>query len=216
MGGVSLRALLVLNGSIFDYNHYKSYIERSEFVICGDGGARHLKKMGLKPDVLLGDFDSISKKDLEYYKSKGTEIMEYPVKKDRTDAEIAVDYAIDSGFSVVTIIGAVGTRIDHSLSNIHMLKKLLDNGITGVIANENNEVTLISKNITLEKEENVKITLLPFTEKVYGVTTRGLYYPLEDAVIKIGESIGVSNEFSDAAADISIKSGLLLVIKSWD
>ncbi len=116
----------------------------------------------------------------------------------------------------MVIIGAVGSRIDHSLSNIHMLKKLLDNGVKGIILNENNEVSLIRDHILLQREENVKISLLPLTQKVCGVTTKGLLYPLKDATLELGKSIGISNEFSCSVAEITTSSGLLLVIKEWN
>lgn len=204
------------SGSIEDYSHYEKYLGESPYIICADGGAGHAKSLGVKPDLLVGDFDSISVQDLDYYKEIGTEILKYPVEKDMTDTQLAVETAIQKGFEEVVLIGALGTRFDHSLSNIFLLKKLLDAGVKGKIVNEHNEITLISDRIRLQRESGTKVTLLPLSGEVHGVTTSGLYYPLEDADIMLGSSWGVSNEFTSEIAEVTVKSGLLLVIMARD
>jgi thiamine pyrophosphokinase len=144
------------------------------------------------------------------------EIVKYPSEKDMTDAEIAAELAMEKGYDEIVFIGATGTRLDHSLSNIMMLKSLLERGVKGIIVNEHNEVMVIDKHVTLIREENYKVTLLPLTEIVEGVSTKGLYYELKDATLKMGSSFGVSNEFSEDAAEVTIKKGLMLVIKARD
>jgi thiamine pyrophosphokinase len=96
------------------------------------------------------------------------------------------------------------------------LKKLLDVGIKGKIIDEHNEIVLINDSISLEREEGVRLSLVPLTEKVTGVTTKGLRYPLENATMEISSTLGVSNEFKEDTATVSITGGLLLVIKSRD
>ena len=211
-----MTALIVCSGSIKDYSYHKKYFEKAQFVICVDGGAKHIRKFGLVPDVLIGDLDSISGEDLEYFIDMKVKIIRYPSQKEMTDTEIAINYAIDNGYKEVVIIGGIGTRIDHSLANILLLKQLLEKGIKGILANEKNEITLIKDRIKLEKETDAKLTLLPLTKVVEGITTKGLYYQLNCEDIELGSSRGVSNEFKDEIAEISIKSGILIVIKSKD
>jgi thiamine pyrophosphokinase len=211
-----MTALIVCSGSIMDYSHYKKYFEKAKYVICVDGGAKHIREMGIVPNVLIGDLDSISDVDFQYLKDKKVETIKYPSQKDMTDAEIAVDFAADKGFEEIIIIGGIGTRLDHSLANVLLLKKLLDKGIKGILLNENNEITLIKDKIEIEKEKGVKLSLLPLSGVVEGITTKGLYYPLNNEDIEIGSSRGVSNEFKDEVAEVSIKSGILIVIKSRD
>jgi thiamine pyrophosphokinase len=208
--------VIICNGEIRDYGYYKKYLNRAEIIICADGGAVHARRFDIKPHVLLGDFDSISKEDFDYFKNIGVKIEKFPVEKDQTDTEIAVDYAIGKGCKSIIILGGIGYRLDHSLSNIFLLKKMLDRGVSGKIVDEYNEIILISDRIKLQKEENLKITLLALGEKVEGVTTRGLSYPLDDATLEQGSTWGVSNEFADEFAEVLIKNGLLLVIKSSD
>lgn len=209
-----MKAVIVCNGTISDYEHMKKYFEGAGLVICADGGARHLRRFGLIPDILLGDFDSISETDLRFFKDKGVEIASYPAKKDMTDTEIAVELALGKDCSTLTILGGVGTRLDHSLSNVLLLKKMLACGVNGLIADEYNEIVLIRDSIRLERENNARVTLLPLSQKVCGVTTKGLYFPLENATLEMGSTWGVSNEFSAEAAEVTVKEGLLLVIKS--
>ncbi|PNT93428.1 thiamine diphosphokinase [Clostridium thermosuccinogenes] len=210
------KAVIICNGSVEDYSYYKKHLEAAQFIICADGGATHALKFGIKPDVLLGDFDSIPKGDFDCLLEQGVEIVKYPSEKDMTDAEIAAELAMEKGYDEIVFIGATGTRLDHSLSNIMMLKSLLERGVKGIIVNEHNEVMVIDKHVTLIREENYKVTLLPLTEIVEGVSTKGLYYELKDATLKMGSSFGVSNEFSEDAAEVTIKKGLMLVIKARD
>lgn len=209
-------AVIVCNGTISDYTYYNKYFDASKFIISVDGGASHLRKFGIKPDVLLGDFDSINKADFDYFKELSVEIVKFPAQKDMTDTELAVELAIEKGYKTLVFIGALGTRYDHSLSNIFMLRQLLNKGIEGIVVNETNEITLIHDKIRIYKEEGIKVTLLPLSETVEGVTTKGLYYPLSNAVLEMGSTWGVSNEFASDIAEISISKGLLLIIKSRD
>ncbi|WP_265444610.1 thiamine diphosphokinase [Acetivibrio straminisolvens] len=207
-------ALIVCNGSIIDYSYHKKFFEEADFIVCADGGALHLQRLGIKPDVLLGDFDSIEDKHLEYYKEQNVEIFKFPSEKDMTDTELAVDTVIDKGYKDIVIIGGTGTRLDHTLSNIFLLKQMLDRGVRGRIVNEYNEIFLISHSVEIEAEEGCYLTLLPLTSKVEGITTKGLYYPLKGETIEMGSTRGVSNCFVAKTAQISITSGILIAIKT--
>lgn len=211
-----MKAVLVCNGAMEDYAFHKEFLDGADLIICVDGGARHFKNLGMLPHVLLGDFDSISGEEMDLFIKNGVEVVKFPVEKDFTDSELAITYAAEKGCTSLVILGGLGSRIDHSLANIFLLKKALDLGIKGIIANEANEVALVKDSIKMAREEGVKITLLPLFEKAEGVTTKGLYYPLGDATLELGQTWGVSNEFVAEEAEVFVKKGLLLVIKSRD
>ncbi len=99
---------------------------------------------------MLGDFDSILKEDYENYCKAGVEILKYPEEKDATDTEIAIDEGIKRGCRQIILIGVTGSRLDHSLSNIFSLKKILDNGIKGMIVDKYNEIYLIKDKINIK------------------------------------------------------------------
>jgi len=211
-----MKAVIVCSGSIEDYDYHRSFFDGSPMVICVDGGARHLRKLGIFPHVMIGDFDSVSKDDYEYFKDLGVVDIRYPSQKDMTDTELALEYAADKGVNSIILLGCLSTRFDHSLSNIFLLKKMSEKNIDCIIANEYNEIQLVKHHIVLKNETNVKLTVLPLTDSVEGITTKGLLYPLDNDTIKLGSSRGVSNEFASEIAEIYIKKGLLLVIKSID
>lgn len=217
----STTGLIICGGKIENYDFYDSYIQEADLIICVDGGAAHAKTMQLKPHILLGDFDLIAKEDYDHFLDMDVDLKKYSAEKDETDAELAVEYAMSLGCTKIMIVGGIGTRFDHTLANIFLLKKMLDKGVEGWIIDEYNRISLIKDYIKIKKEKDIKVSLLPLSDAVCGVTTSGLYYPLNNAKMEIGPTRGISNEFvytknSEDYAEISIKSGLLLVILARD
>ena len=211
-----MKGLIICVGSINDTEFLKRYVEDIDFVICADRGGVYAKDMDILPDLLLGDMDSIPQDILLEYKEKKVDMTLYPSEKDMTDSEIAILRAVDMGADELVIMGALGSRLDHSMANICMLKKLVDMDVRATIVNENNEITLIKDELELKKDCGYRLSLLPLTQKVAGVTLIGLKYTLEDATLEMGTSLGISNEFEDDVAKITIRDGLLLVMKSKD
>lgn len=208
--------LIVGSGSVESTELLQQTASLAQLLICADGGARYFMQSEMTPHVLLGDFDSIDASLLHAYEKEGVELVKYPARKDYTDMELALDYAAEHGATRVFIMGAMGSRIDHSLSNLQLLHKLLEKGIRGVILNENNRVYLIQDKIKISRMEEYKLSLLPATPVVEGVTTEGLAWPLFNYTMKMGTGIGISNEFAEETATIRISSGRLYVILSRD
>lgn len=117
----------------------------------------------------------------------------------------------------ITIIGAIGTRIDHTIANIHILKEALDKNIKARIINKNNEIWLTNKDEEIEKNDQYKyISVIPLTNTVTGLTITGMKYPLKNYTLSIGNSLGISNEQIEKKATIQLKTGILIIIKSRD
>lgn len=211
-----MNALIVGNGHFEPGDTFLETVKLSDFIVCADGGARHLYNLGIKPDILIGDFDSIDADLLEEYKKTGVEIIKYPVQKDLTDMELAIECAAGRGASRIFIMGAFGTRIDHTLSNLHLLHRILDSGLEAALIDENNTVYLIKDKIKIKRKENYKLSLIPATLIVEGIYTGGLAYPLADASMRMGTTIGISNEFTSDEAWVSIRKGRLYVVVSKD
>ncbi len=211
-----MKAVCVCNGSISDYDVIKKYILVSDYIISVDGGAGHLRKMGINPNILIGDFDSANLKDIDFYINKGIKVLQFPVEKDMTDSELAIEMAAELGAEELVFVGALGTRIDHSFANIMLLKRMMDMGLKGSIVDEHNEIYMFNSNFSMNKKEGRKLSLIPITEKVTGVSTSGLKYPLNNATMVLGTSWGISNEFEEEVASVSIESGILLACLSRD
>ncbi|MBR1443202.1 MAG: thiamine diphosphokinase [Firmicutes bacterium] len=210
-----MRAVVIGSGEIKDGNIIKKYCENS-FVICCDGGMGYALKENIRPDVILGDMDSVRKDELEYYEKKGFEMKKYPREKDYTDMELGIDEALKTDAGEVILLGAAGSRLDHTIMNIQLLKKIAEKGKKAKLINDNNIISLIDSKIEISGKKGDIVSLIPFTEKVCGICTRGLEYSLNAYIMTMGHSIGISNVMKEEKAEITIKQGLLLVIQAWD
>ena len=210
---------LIITGGNSNIKFTKEYLKKYSFdlIIAADRGLEVLDKLNIKPNYIIGDFDSINKQVLKKYENGKFSIIKLNPEKDFTDTHTAVNLAIQNNASKITIIGAIGTRIDHTISNIHILKEALDKNIECEIVNENNKIKLINKNTVLKKDNNFKyISLIPLTTNVIGVTLKGFKYEIENADLQIGKSLGVSNEQTKDLATIEIEDGILILIISKD
>ncbi len=212
-----MKALIIGNGNPPSQELLKDRYAWADLVIAADGGAVHLAESGLKPHVLMGDFDSISGSILdEMVRQNQAEIITFQTHKDYTDMELAVNLAVDRGATELVLLGASGSRLDHTMGNILLLNKLLEQGIMGCIEDDHNQIYLIKDALTIKKQDDRRVSLLPLTSRVEGVTTKGLSYPLYEATLELGTNRGISNEFDNDYAEVSIKKGLLLVFLSKD
>lgn len=212
-----MKILIVGSGNLFDENLLIRYYQWADVVFAADGGQMHLKKAGLCSDVLLGDFDSIDVSELARIKAHNSEeLIAFPKDKDYTDLELAIDLAIERGASEIVLLGASGTRLDHTTANIHLLYKLAENNIKGYIEDEHNRIYLVKESLEIKKQDNYKVSILPLPPFADGVSTKGLSFELSEAKLTFGTGLGISNEFCDEKATISVKEGLLLVFISRD
>lgn len=199
-----MRGVIICGGNVGRY--IKNYIKPDDFVICADSGYDRAKEFGIVPDIVIGDMDSTKFGDIPEEK------MLYPKRKDFTDSELAIMYAEEKGFDSLLLFGMIGTRLDHSLANIGMLSRIKN----AVIIDENNEIYFAEDEFYLSGKQGDIISILPFCEDLFGVTTAGLDYPLEKGTIQCGTSLGVSNEMTGDNCQIKIEKGKALIIRSKD
>lgn len=199
-----MRGVIICGGNVGDY--IKNHVTCDDFVICADSGYDHAKRFGIVPDIVIGDMDSTKYSDIPEEK------MLYPKRKDYTDSELAIMYAAEKGFDSVLLFGMIGTRMDHSLANIGMISRLKN----GVIIDGNNEIYFAENEFSLKGKQGDIISIIPFSEDLLGVTTKGLDYPLENGTIKCGTSLGVSNVMTGDSFHITIEKGKALIIRSKD
>ena len=212
---------LIIAGGDINIENLKEYCKEhvEQNIIAVDKGLEALYQLDIMPNYVVGDFDSVSTKILEFYQNKPqVTFHKYNPEKDNTDTDIALKLAIQLNSSSITIIGALGKRMDHALSNIHILKDALETNIPCQILDSNNRIYLVKNNITLYKDKiyGKYISLIPLTTTVEGLTLKGFQYPLDNASLSIGKSLGVSNEMTQDIATIELKSGILIVIESRD
>lgn len=192
-------------------------IRQADIRIGADRGALFLLEHGFAPDLALGDFDSVSASERERIRSGSREFSECdPVDKDWTDTELAFRRAVAMAPREITLIGALGSRLDHSLANVHLLRTALERNIACCIVDKNNRVYLTDRTLQLRRGVYSHVSLLPLTPEVRGITLTGFQYPLREATLTIGQSLGISNMLLEDEGIVEVGSGQLLVIQSVD
>ena len=183
-------------------------IGEDDYVIAADGGLRHTRKLGITPDEVLGDFDSLG------YTPEGANV--FPVEKDDTDAMLAVRRGLALEYRNFLLYGSLdGPRLDHTVANFQALQFLADHGASGILIGLQQLVTVV-KNGSLRFAAGCSGTVSVFCmgQDAHGVTLKGLHYPLENGKLTAGFPLGVSNHFTGVPAEISVENGSLLVI--WE
>ena len=183
-------------------------IENNDIVIAADGGLLHTQRLGITPDVILGDFDSLG------FVPEGANV--FPVEKDDTDAMLAVRRGLAMGCREFLLYGSLdGKRLDHTVANFQTLQFLADHGAVGYLIGADHMVTVL-KNGTLSFPPDADGILSVFClgADATGVNIEGLQYILKDGTLSPGFPLGVSNHFIGSTARISVKRGSLLLI--WD
>lgn len=212
---MSKRVLIFAGGDI-DLKALQE-IEQDDYIIGADRGALFLVENGIKPHISVGDFDSVNAEEFSRIKEFSEDILSVDaVNKDLTDTELAFDIAIDQQPSEIMMIGVTGTRLDHTLSNIQLMVRGLQHQITSNIWDRNNYITLTGATCTIEDRGFTYISLLALTPEVTGINLEGFQYPLVNATLKMGQTIGVSNRLLGSEGTLHIDSGLLLIIQSKD
>jgi thiamine pyrophosphokinase len=194
-------------------------LHEDDWLIGADSGALFLVRHGLKPDAAIGDFDSVTESDKLRIREAAKQVIDTdPVDKDWTDTDLAFNHAVSLGARQIVILGGLGTRFDHSLANVHLLARAADLGLDCRVEDENNRVQLIcgGQQLEVHKDRFVYVSLLPLTSEVTGIDLEGFRYPLRNATLRLGESLGISNRLVSPTGKVSCRSGRLLVIGSRD
>ena len=211
---------LVVTGGTISKKVLETVLSHYDFqkIIACDKGLESCQECDILPDLVIGDFDSAKKDIVAAYREK-TEFLDLDTPKDFTDTHVAISYIMEQEIrpDEVILVGAIGTRMDHTLANIGLLKQFAEAGIQAYLIDEHNRITMTAhRHIVNRTDEYRYVSLLPYTEQVTGVTLQGFYYNAKGLILKLGESIGVSNELIAECGVIEFESGLLIVIESHD
>jgi thiamine pyrophosphokinase len=194
-------------------------LREDDRLIGADRGAWFLVQCGRTPDLAIGDFDSVSAEERRQIAAASREFVACdPVDKNCTDTELAVERALAAAPAAIMLLGVLGTRFDHSLANVHLLVQCADRGVPCRIVDAHNELTLAlpGQPLTVHRSRFASVSLLPLSPEVTGITLTGFQYPLTEATLTMGQSLGISNVLKDREGTVAIRSGRLLVIQSID
>lgn len=183
-----------------------------DIVICADSGYDNAKALGVKADVLIGDFDSLKGQ----MPNDVPEILQVPVKKDLTDTQLAVEKAIEMGAGDIVIVGATSGRIDHTLSTLAILENLNLRGKRGVIVNGQNRISFVKNTNHIILRSEYKYFSLIALDTAKGVSIEGAVYPLKNKTVERTLQFAVSNQVEGNCALVTVKKGSVFVVESRD
>lgn len=209
------KAVVVANGTLSDLTPFQQLLTQADIVVAADGGARALLDAGQDFDAILGDFDSLDVEAADAWRRRGGAAIAFPVGKDETDLELALQYVLDAGASRIAILGALGGRLDHELANLLLLASPRLANVDAQIIDRQVRVRAVRGRAVIDGLSGDLLSLLPVTERIEGVRTGGLSYALSGDTLLLGPSRGVSNVFVEPRAFVEVRSGVLLAVHTW-
>ncbi|MFN8421582.1 MAG: thiamine diphosphokinase [Anaerolineae bacterium] len=210
--------LIFANGDLIPGKQVRSALQVASqspdtLIIAADGGLRHLRQLELKPHLVIGDMDSLTESDLQAAERDGAAIRRFPTHKDETDLELALIAAADRGCDSIIVIGGLGDRFDHSISNVYLLALPQLRGLESQLVSGDQSLRLIFPGEhQFSGHPGDTLSLIPVAGTAAGIVTGDLEYPLRHEALHFGPARGVSNVFLKDSATVKFDSGVLLVV----
>jgi thiamine pyrophosphokinase len=212
------RIVIFANGELSNLEAARALLQPGDYLIAADGGANHLLKMGILPEIVVGDLDSIDEDTLFDLTSAEVEIKQYSEDKDETDIELALAYAIELRPTSILIVGALGGRLDQTLANLSILTDpalpaidiRLDDGVEEAFFYRASAAN--GGQVEVQGRSGDTVSLIPWNGPVEGVVTEGLQWPLYGETLSSSKSRGISNVMLGESAMVKIEKGLLLIV----
>ncbi len=208
------RAVIFANGAFPDLPALRAQLQPDDYLIAADGGLRVIFALARRVDVLIGDLDSVTSVELGVAAGNGARIERYPVEKDETDLELAINYALKAGFTSLRIVAALGGRLDHTLGNLFLLQRADLAALDVRLEDGVEEVWLARGKAEIHGQAGERVSLLPLGAAVADVCTQGLRYPLRSETLHPQHTRGISNELLAETAQVDFSSGVLIIIHS--
>jgi thiamine pyrophosphokinase len=209
------RALIFANGMLDHVEAIQALVRPDDYRVAVDGGLHHLRRLGLEPDLVIGDLDSLDPEEIEALRNSPVRVEQFPVHKDETDLELAVETALRQGYNQLLIIAALGGRLDMTLGNIFLLSLPALKTVDARLEDGHEEVFLIEPGEAgrdIDGQPGDTVSLLPLFGAAQGVLTAALYYPLRRETLYPERTRGISNVMTSAKAHVSLETGRLVCI----
>ncbi len=204
--------LIVANGNIEPGEWWRDHLRQANAVIAADGGLRHLLSLGVLPDLVIGDLDSLSPEELARLEGAGTRVLRYPAEKDETDLELALIHAARMVDEEVWVLGALGGRLDQTLGNILLLAHPALSRSRVCLLTQYQRAWLVTGEETVHGSAGDRISLIPLGGDAQIAFTTNLRWELSDEHLLFGPARGLSNIMTADKATISVRSGQVLCV----
>ncbi len=211
-----MRTVIFANGPLSDLQSVRSLLQPDDWLIAADGGAQHCLALNIRPDVVIGDFDSLDPHALEALRQAGSELIPHDRHKDQTDLELALLHAKTNNPQEILILGAIGKRWDQTLANLLLPAHPELSHVRIWFADGHHKATVLhsGESIEIEAQPGDVVSLIPVRGSAHGVSTHGLEYPLEGETLSFGSTLGISNTMLEHSASVAIDSGVLILFLS--
>lgn len=210
-----MHTVIVANSPTFEAAPFEELLRAADLLVAADGGGNALHVAGIRPQVVIGDLDSLLPAVAADFAANRAEIRRYPAEKDETDLELALLLAVERGATAITVLGAMGGRWDQALSNVALLAlpELAERMVR--LLDREQQAYLARGDTAIPGAAGDTLSLLPLGGAAHGITTQGLQYPLHEATLHWQRSRGVSNLIVAPPAAVRVREGTLLVVHSW-
>lgn len=206
------RIIIFANGELPDLKKVRALLLPDDYIICADGGTRHALALNLKPDLVIGDMDSIQKNQWQKLQKSGISVELFSRDKNETDLELAVTRAVEMNPEQIIIVAALGGRLDQTLGNITLLANPQLSAFDIRLDDGMEEIFLCRDQVQVHGRSGDIVSLIPWQGDASGVTTKDLKWRLDQETLYPDRTRGISNEMTGNTASISIGSGLLLIV----
>ncbi|MCW5875480.1 MAG: thiamine diphosphokinase [Anaerolineales bacterium] len=205
-------AILFANGEFVPPPDLDQRLAAAQLLVAADGGGRHCLRLGLAPQLLVGDMDSLSLAEQAELQARGAKLLRYPADKDQTDLELALAAAREAGVNEIIVLAGLGGRWDHSLANLLLAAQAQFADLPIVFLHGGQRLFTIRAAAELDAKPGERVSLLPLAGDAEGVRTQGLTYPLAGETLPLGSSRGVSNVVAEPNPRVELARGILLCI----
>lgn len=205
-------AVIFANGEMPTPDLIKPLIGQDDLLIAADGGLRHAITLGLRPDHLMGDLDSVTEGEMNNVTSSATVVTQFSTEKDQTDLELCLDFALSAGVERCLLVGAMGGRADHALANAFLLFTEKYTGMNLTLIDGITTIGRADPRVLISGSVGDTVSLLPWGASAEGVSTNGLRFPLRNEVLIQGSPRGMSNVMLTSRVTVSVENGKVLYI----
>jgi len=203
------RILIFANGELPNLEAARDMLQADDFILCADGGTRHALALGLIPQVIIGDLDSMP---AGFAPAPETQVIKFSADKNETDLELAIEHALSLHTAHIVIVAALGGRFDQALGNLALMTDPRLSKFDVRIHDGVEEIFLCRDQARIKGGSGDLVSLIPWGGEVHGVETENLKWPLKSETLYPYKTRGISNEMLGEEASVKIQSGLLLVV----
>jgi thiamine pyrophosphokinase len=210
------RAIIFANGEVSDLEAARASLRPDDFLVAADGGLRYFRALGILPQVVVGDLDSIRATDEAALEAIGVRVERFPARKDETDLELALRLAVREAPAEaardILIFGALGGRWDQTLANLLLLAHPDFRAVRVRLVDGRQQIYLVQGQAVVEGQPGDTVSLIALNGDALGVTTDGLEYPLQRGTLRFGSTLGISNVLVGTRATVTVESGLVACV----